>query len=361
MHPRRGKPDSPCSAISYAVYERVRMGVTVRDVASVAGVSAATVSRALRGFDTVDPTIRARVLATAERIGYVGSHAAAALSTGRADSIAIITPFVDRLSFQRMLTGAGRELHSAGIDLLVYCTGDPSDPHPVPPTKRLARRVDGFISFSLSDKSPDLADILSLKMPLALFGATAPGASSVQIDDRFGATTAVQHLLDLGHRRIGVIYGREAADPTVLEHQRHLGVRDAFNGAGLSFPPELLVQGGYTLAGGVRAMDALLALQHPPTAVFSFSDEMAYGAIHSIRRHGMILGKDIALIGYDGHEMSSILDLSTISVPFEEIGALTARQVLEQLDHLGAAPKTSAQQLPTELVIRSSTQVSTGV
>lgn len=332
------------------------MGVTVRDVASVAGVSAATVSRALRGFDTVDPSIRERVLATAERLGYVGSHAAAALSTGRADSIAIITPFVDRLSFQRMLTGAEHELHSTGIDLLVYCTGDPSDPHPVPPTKRLARRVDGFISFSLSAKSPDLADILSLKTPLSLFGATAPGASSVQIDDRLGAATAVQHLLDLGHTRIGVIYGREPADPTVLEHQRHLGVHDALHRAGLPLPPEMLVPGGYTLTGGVHAMDALLALPQPPTAVFSFSDEMAYGAIQSIRRHGLAPGRDIALIGYDGHEMSSILDLSTISVPFEEIGALTARQLLQQLEHPHTDSWAAVQELPTELMIRSSTR-----
>lgn len=330
------------------------MSVTVKDVARLAGVSTATVSRALRGFGTVDPAISERVADAAERLGYVGSHAAAALSTGKAETIAIITPFVDRLSFQRMLTGVEHELRDTGTDVLIYCTGDPSDPHPVPPHKRLAKRVDGFIVMSLSPESPDLAEILNLRMPLTMFGAHAPGASSVQIDDREGASVAMGHLLGLGHRRIGVIYGREAANPVVLEHQRHVGVRDALARAGVELPAELYVPGEYTMAGGTAAMERLLDLETPPTAVFAFSDEMAYGAIQAIRRRGLTLGEDIALIGFDGHEMSSVLELSTVSVPFEELGARAARLLLADIDAGRSAGDVSAV-LPTELIVRSST------
>ena len=145
------------------------MGVTVKDIARVAGVSTATVSRALRGFETVSPQIRDHVLEVARRLDYVGSPAAAALSTGRTGSIGIITPFVDRLAFQRMLTGIERELRDSRTDFLIYCTGDPSDPHPVPPHQRLARRVDGFLVLSLSAQSPDLEKILQLRMPITMF------------------------------------------------------------------------------------------------------------------------------------------------------------------------------------------------
>jgi len=330
------------------------VGVTVKDVARLAGVSTATVSRALRGFGSVDPSISERVVDAANRLGYVGSHAAAALSTGKAGTIAIITPFVDRLAFQRMLTGVEHELRDTGMDLLIYCTGDPSDPHPVPPHKRLAKRVDGFIVMSLSPESPDLAEILNLRMPLTMFGAHAPGASSVQIDDREGAASAVRHLLDLGHRRIGIVYGRESTNPLVLEHQRHLGVRDALAGQGVERDEELSVAGEFTMTGGAAAMERLLDLEVPPTAVFAFSDEMAYGAIQTIRRRGLALGRDIALIGYDGHEMSSILDLSTISVPFEELGARAAHILLSDIEDGGSAGPVS-EMLPTELVVRSST------
>ncbi|MFT4213221.1 MAG: LacI family DNA-binding transcriptional regulator [Microbacterium sp.] len=329
------------------------MGVTVKDVARVAGVSTATVSRALRGFETVDPAIRDHVLAVAQRLDYIGSPAAAALSTGRTGSIGIITPFVNRLSFQRMLTGIERELRDTGIDFLIYCTGDPSDPHPVPPHQRLARRVDGFLVLSLSAESPDLEKILQLRMPVTMFGSNGPWTSSVLIDDRGGAADATEHLLSLGHRRIGVIYGRDAQNAAVLEHDRHLGVSNAMARSGLGLDPRLLVPGEYTIAGGARAMAQLLDEPEPPTAVFAFSDEMAYGALHTMRARGVTPGRDVAIIGYDDHEMSRLLELSTISVPFETIGATAARELLDDIASPRVHPRST--RLDTQLIVRNST------
>jgi LacI family transcriptional regulator, repressor for deo operon, udp, cdd, tsx, nupC, and nupG len=329
------------------------MGVTVKDVARLAGVSTATVSRALRGFESVDPEIRRQVLDAANRLNYVASPAAAALSTGRAGSIGIITPYTDRLSFQRMFTGIERETRATGTDALIYCTGDPSDTHPVPPHKRLARRVDGFLVLSLSADSPDLQQILQLGMPVTMFGSMGPWTSSVSIDDRGGAAAATEHLIELGHRRIGVIYGREAHDPAVLEYQRHLGFRDAMARGGLAVDDALIAGGDFTLAGGARAMTRLLD-GDPPTAVFAFSDEMAYGAIQTMRSRGLEPGRDVAVIGYDGHEISGVLDLSTIAVPYERIGAALAAKLLADIDHPGQ--ERSATELPVELVVRGSTR-----
>lgn len=330
------------------------MSVTVKDVARVAGVSTATVSRALRGFSTVDPEIRSHVQEVADRLNYLGSPAAAALSTGRAGSIGVITPFVDRMAFQRMLAGIESVMRGTQMDLLLYCTGDPSDPHPVPPRKRLARRVDGFIVLSLTLHSPDVEEIAKLNMPVASFGERDPWGSSVQIDDRAGAVTATEHLISLGHRRIAVIYGRDANDPRVLEYQRHLGFNDAMSRANLDVDPTLIVPGDFTIAGGARAMEHLLDGEDPPRAVFAFSDEMAYGALRVLRDRGLTPGRDVAIIAFDGHETSALLDLSTISVPFEEIGAATARKLLNNLEGIPSfAPDATV--IPTSLTIRSST------
>lgn len=329
------------------------MSVTVKDVARVAGVSTATVSRSLRGFESVDPVTRSHVLEVADRLGYVGSPAAAALSTGKAGSVGIITPYVDRWSFGRMLNGIEREMRAANIDLLLYCTGDPSDPHPAPPHKRLARRADGFLILSVAAASPDLEEIFKLRMPVTMIGASAPWTSSVRIDDRAAAMTATEHLIDKGHQRIGLIYGREITNPIVLEHQRFLGYSEAIARAGLQLDERIQAPGDFTVAGGERAMRRLLDVQNPPTAVFAFSDEMAFGAIQELKSRGLRPGADVAIIGFDGHDMSELMDLSTVKQPLELIGSTAARNLLADLRD--PTRERTAIVLPTELVPRAST------
>ena len=329
------------------------MGVTVKDIARVAGVSTATVSRALRGLESVDPATRHHVRDVAERLQYVGSPAAAALSTGKAGSIGIITPYVDRWSFGRMLAGIEHELRAANFDLLLYCTGDPSDPHPVPPHHRLARRADGFLILSVAAESPDLEEIFKLRMPVTMIGASAPWTSSVRIDDRAGAVRATAHLIELGHERIGVIYGREIDNPMVLEHQRYLGYSEAMERAGLPRDGRTEARGDFTVGGGARAMARLLDASVPPTAVFAFSDEMAFGAIQAMRNNGLQPGKDVAIIGFDGHDLAEVLDLSTVSQPLELIGSTAAQNLLADLQD--SSRERTAKVLPTELIPRGST------
>ena len=329
------------------------MSVTVKDVARAAGVSTATVSRALRGFPSVDPAIRAHVLAIAQGLDYVGSPAAAALSTGRTNSIAIITPYVARWSFARMLSGVDRVLRTTNMDLLLYRLGDPSDPHPVPAHRRLRHRVDGFLVMSIAAGSPDLDEILRLNMPVTLVGSTRDGVASVSIDDRAGARAATNHLLDQGHTKIGLIYGRERTNPLALEHQRYLGFADALRDADVAERPEREASGMFTLEGGAAAMRTLLELPEPPTAVFAMSDEMAFGAMRAMRIAGVRPGHDIALIGFAGHELADGLDLSTIAQPLEELGALAVQNILDDIAQPDRPRLTTV--LPTELVVRGST------
>lgn len=330
------------------------MSVTVKDVARVAGVSTATVSRALRGFSTVDPEIRSHVESVAARLNYLGSPAATALSTGRTGTIGVITPFLDRMAFQRILGGIESVMRGSQIDLLLYRTGDPSDPHPVPPAKRLARRVDGFILLSLALHSPDVEEISKLNMPVASFGEHDPWGLSVEVDDRGAAAGATDHLIELGHSRLAVIYGRDAFNPRVLEYERYLGFADAMSRAGLNIDRNMAVPGDFTTAGGARAMERLLDGGKPPEAIVAFSDEMAYGALRVMKERGITPGVDIAIIGFDGHDTSALLDLSTVNVPFEEIGAATARKLLSKLNG-SAGESTEATVIPTTLTPRAST------
>ncbi|MCL6537815.1 MAG: LacI family transcriptional regulator [Acidothermus sp.] len=325
--------------------------VTIRDVARVAGVSTATVSRALRGLPNVDPTTRDHVLRVAERLDYVVSPAASRLASGRAGGIAVIAPFIARWYFGHVLAGAERVIQSSDFDLLVFTTGDPSEPHRVPSIRRLRRRVDGLLLIGLPPEIPDVEPLLQIGLPVTLIGSRRAGLSGVFIDDVEGARLATQHLINLGHRRIGLIAGRPAPNPFVAENDRLTGYREALRSAGLRPDPQLQVPGFFTVDGGERAMGTLLARRSPPSAVFAMSDEMAFGALRALRRHGLRPGEDVAVVGFDGHEMAEVLDLTTVAQPVEHMGELGARLLLDQLRGGG---RGESHRLDVALCIRGS-------
>jgi LacI family repressor for deo operon, udp, cdd, tsx, nupC, and nupG len=330
------------------------VGMTIRDVAREAGVSTATVSRALRGLPNVDPITREHVKRVADRLDYVISPAASRLASGRAGSIAVITPFVARWYFSRVLSGVERVLQRSDLDLLLYSTGDPSEPHQVPPHRRLRRRVDAVLVIALPADSPDLAELFDLDLPVTLIGSKAEGVPSVSIDDIEGARMATQHLINLGHERIGLISGRPLPTPFLPEHNRVAGYIEALSSSGLTADPLLEVPGFFTVVGGEHAMTAQLAQRTPPSAVFAMSDEMAFGALRALRRHGLQPGRDVSVVGFDGHEMSDVLDLTTVSQPVDDLGTLAAHCLLDLLEDPDSAPQTKT--LPTQLHVRGSTR-----
>jgi len=329
------------------------MAMTIRDIAREAGVSTATVSRALRGLPNVDPLTRERVRQVAERLDYVVSPAASRLASGRAGSIAVITPYIARWYFARVLSGIESVLQASDLDLLLSSIGDPSEPHRVPPHRKLRRRVDGFLVISLSTDTDGVSEIFESDVPVALIDTVRPGCWSVGIDDISGARMAVQHLINLGHERIGIISGRPMPTPFRPEEDRFIGYRDTMVEAGLSVDPDLEACGHFTTEGGERAMTTLLARPNPPTAVFAMSDEMAFGALRALRAHGLEPGRDVSVVGFDGHEMAEHLDLTTIVQPVEEIGERAARSLLEALDIPGREPEQVM--LPLSMVVRGST------
>lgn len=329
------------------------MAITIKDVADAAGVSTATVSRALRGLPNVDATTRERIQRIATELDYVISPSASRLASGRTGSIAVITPHIARWYFSTVLSGVESVLQNAGMDLLLMSVSTPDGQHRLPPAPRLRRRVDGVLVIALPPQDPQLADILALGMPTSLIGLTMPSVPSVAIDDVLAGTIATQHLINLGHTRIGVINGAPIVSPYTAENDRYRGYEQAMSGAGLPIDPMLESYGYFTIAGGEQAMTALLTQKDPPSAVFAMSDEMAFGAMKALRAHGLTPGRDVSLVGVDGHDMAEFLDLTTVVQPVQDLGRIAAEALVLQLRST-STPSDSIR-LPTQLIVRGST------
>jgi LacI family repressor for deo operon, udp, cdd, tsx, nupC, and nupG len=330
-----------------------RSQMTIHDIAREAGVSTATVSRALRGLPSVSPSTAARVQLIARRMDYVVSPTASRLASGRAGSVAVITPHIARWYFSTVLSGIERVLRPSDLDLVLLSVGDPSDRDSTPPMRKLRGRVDGVIVISLSADEEHVHDVLGMNMPMSGVGPSLPGVGVVSIDDVHGATVATQHLVNLGHERIGLIHGRDGFSPFDVERDRHRGFCEALAAAGIKEDPDLQVAGHFHVEGGEQAMNELLSRPNPPTGVFCLSDEMAFGALRSLRKHGLQPGRDVSVVGFDDHDMADLLDLTTIAQPVQTLGELAAQVLLDQLEDPGAPPPP--RWLPTRLVVRGST------
>lgn len=331
------------------------MAITIRDVAEAAGVSTATVSRALRGLPNVDEATRARVQAIAAQLDYVISPSASRLASGRTGSIGVITPYISRWFFSTVLSGVESVLQNAGMDLLLMSVSTADSQHRLPPAPRLRRRVDGVLAIALPPDDTQLDEVIALGMPTSLIGTAKEGVAGVTIDDVQAARTATQHLLNLGHTRIGVISGHLIAAPFTAEHDRFRGYRETMEEAGLEVDPLMEAFGYFTVAGGEQAMTALLTHRNRPTAVFAMSDEMAFGAMRAMRAHGLTPGKDISIIGIDNHDLSELLDLTTVAQPVFDLGRVAAEALLVQIRSGSGSARPDSFILPTQLIVRGST------
>jgi LacI family transcriptional regulator, repressor for deo operon, udp, cdd, tsx, nupC, and nupG len=324
------------------------------DVARRAGVSPSTVSRSLRGSPKVSQQTRDRVLRAAAELAYVPSPAASRLASGRTGAVGVVVPFAFRWFFTEVLTGLEGPLREAGYDLLLYNVGDPAGRKHFFEAMPLRRRVDAVIAVASSFTPAERDALHALAVPLAVVGGHVPGFPRVGIDDVAGARTAVRHLLLLGHRDIVMISGDpDDVHGRVTTSARRAGFQAALAEAGVPAGPERVVSEPWGVTGGRRAMEQLLTRRRLPTAVFAESDEMALGALQTLRRAGLAVPGRLSLIGFDDHEMAAAGDLTTVAQPVHRQGELAARLLLEVL--AGASPNPGDVLLPTRLVVRGST------
>ncbi|MFF4398589.1 LacI family DNA-binding transcriptional regulator [Streptomyces sp. NPDC001480] len=330
------------------------MTVSITDVARAAGVSASTVSRALRGQAGVSEEVRAQIAAVAADLGYTASRSASSLASGRTYTIGVVAPYIGRWFFGTVLDAAEKVFSSAGYDVLLYNLGSPEARKRFFTKLPVRKRVDAVLSLLVPDEEEAIA-LRSLGVPLATtVGGVREGFTVVGIDDHAGATSAVRHLVNLGHRRIGMISGASEPLHWTTPIQRRQAYLDVLAEAGIAHDPELEADGGYTVEGGERAMTELLAVSRPPTAVFAQSDEMAMGALRALRRHRLKVPDDVSVIGFDDHELAEVIGLTTVAQPVAGQGAEAARLLLQQLDEPQGVPLTRVG-MPIRMVLRETT------
>src|SRR5688500_13592473 len=249
------------------------------DVASLAGVSKATVSRVLSGAPGVSDQTRERIKALVKELSYVVSPDASRLSKGSTGRIAVIMPHTTTWFFGAVLSGILSELRPVGLDALVYQVADDDESRRFFADLPVQRQVDAVIvvAFPVTEFERRQLDLLGV--PMVVAGGALLDHPHVRIDDVAAARQAVGHLIRAGHERIAMINPAAIPDwPYTPPADRLRGYRAALEGAGSAVDPELIVELPWSTTMGAEGMDRLLSLDRPPTAVFAFCDEVAMGA-----------------------------------------------------------------------------------
>jgi DNA-binding LacI/PurR family transcriptional regulator len=331
----------------------------IKDVAERAGLSVATVSRALSGKGNVSPKSRERARTAAAELGFVLSYHASSLASGRTHNVGLVVPSVHRWFFSAVIEGASAALLEAGYDLTLYNIGEnPKHRQSVFNDFLLRKRVDAVIAISLKLSEEEIHKLHTVHRPIVGIGGPLPGASTIRIDDSGIALKATNHLLGLGHTKIAHITGLEAYDQDFrLPGTRRSGFEKAMNDAGCPVRPEWIVSADFTIEGAYAAARQLLAsAPERPTAVFAASDEMAIGAILAARDFGLRIPDDLSVMGIDGHDLGKVLGLTTIDQDAKGQGALAVQTLLGAINN-GLVLEPADTEHPTKLVVRTSTAV----
>lgn len=330
--------------------------VTLEEVARLANVSRATVSRVVNGDRRVGDIARSAVEGAIRELGYVPNRAARSLVTRRSDSVAVVITeptghlFGDPF-FPRLLRGVSDALAEAGLQLVLLMPQGPAD------EPRVARylsggHTDGVLLVSLHGADPLPEDLRRRGVPVVVAGRPATsGISYVDVDNRAGAAAAVRHLVESGRRRIATIAGPQDMAPG---SDRLAGYRDALSAAGHGTDDERVAIADFTLDGGRAAMTALLEADAGIDGVFVASDLMALGAMEVLRAAGRRIPDDVALVGFDDSPLaeSAVPPLSSVRQPIEEMGREMTRLLLASLRRADDPPRRVV--LDTTLITRRS-------
>lgn len=332
--------------------EAVRGKVTITEIARQAGVSVPTVSRVVNGRSDVSPSTRARVEDLLRLHGYRKRPAAA---TTRAALLDLVFNDLDSPWAVEIIRGVEEVAHAAGVGTVVSAIHGRSGDARGWMRNLRARASDGVILVTSALEPVLHEELRILGVPLVVVdptGSPALDAPTIGAANWSGGMAATEHLLSLGHRRIGLIAGPARL---LCSRARHDGYRAALEGAGIAVDESLIVPGDFYPESGFSACGKLLDLPEPPTAVFAASDQMALGAIEALRRRGLRVPEDMSVVGFDDlpEVRWSAPPLTTVRQPLADMGKLAVRTVLRLArDEQPDSPRV---ELGTELVVRSST------
>ncbi len=323
---------------------------TLKDVARLAKVSVVTASNVLNHRPNVSQETRVRVMKAVERTGYTTNIVAKGLAGGRTNTLGVLIPDIATQYMGEIIRGISQEVREANIEILISTALDTNRERNQ--LQFLENITDGII-LVLPHNSDDALQLDKNDKPVIMVdhrGSTIK-LPAVDVDNYAGGRTATEHLLGLGHKRIGFISGLFEASAARLR-----GYKEALVNAGLSVDKNLIVAGDFYQPSGFAATNHLLNLANPPTAIFAANDLMGFGALEAVKEHGLRVPRDISVIGFDDIPMSSQVfpPLTTIRQPLAEMGRAAVRMMLAKLR--GVEPPSQRITLATELVERASTR-----
>lgn len=331
---------------------------TLKEIARIARVDVSTVSRAINDSPLLPRETKDMILAIAEKMNYFPNSFARGLVNQKSETLGLILPrifFLQGPFFSQVLSGIEHVSVKYGYNILIAsATSKTADRH-FPFNLTRARRVDGMLIINENRRIKNLEALKQEGVPFVLVNRYLddPAAPCVAPDDIGGGRMATEHLLQLGHRRIGIVTGspRVAATTDRLE-----GYRQALRAHDVPFDAHLVVAGLFQqgVETGSRAADRLLSLANAPTAILALSDELAMGVMQAARARGLRVPEDLAVVGYDNVAFSAHLNppLTTVAQNPYAIGSTACRMLVDMLE--GRKPERANDLIPVRLIVRES-------
>jgi LacI family transcriptional regulator len=328
--------------------------LTMRQIADLAGVSIATVSRVLNGRGDVSDETRDLVSRVIRENGYTANRSARGLSAGRTGLVGILVPLVYPAYFSAILGGAAEALSERSLQIVLSPTGGEHD-REVSVLDRLHGLTDGALIILPEESSEELEGLLDSGYRFVVLDPLMPldeRIPSVSAAHTSGADQAMRHLLDLGHTRIAQITGPRG---WLATEDRRRGYRAALAAAGILPDQSLEVEALPEIPPGREAAEYLLDLPEPPTAIFAFNDNIAIGAVQAARSRGLRVPEDLSIVGFDDVEHATIVtpELTTVRQPLAEMGRTAVSLLIRLLERQRF--ETLHVELATRLVVRDST------
>lgn len=328
---------------------------TIKDVARLAAVSTTTVSHVINETRYVSDELRARVLAAMDELNYRPNILARGLRRGETRTIGLIVPDNSNPFFAEV----ARIVEDIGFEngySVILCNSDGNlEKEAAYINVLIAKQVDGVIFIAAGSKHEHLSELTGAGIPVVVADRDIPHtlADVVLVDNEQGGYDAAHHLLGLGHQRIACVAGPSDLTPSA---DRVQGYRRALEEAGVSVQEEWIVPGDFRFQGGEAAVEELLRLGQPPTAIFACNDMMAIGALRAIRGAGLQVPGDVSLLGFDDIPLASAVmpALTTVAQPIAELAMLATRYLIAQIQDDRQARPRQRTVLDAKLVVRGS-------
>lgn len=328
---------------------------TLAEIATHAGVGIGTVSRVLSGKANVSDSMRARVLRSADALGYDASTRRRSQAGGSNGLVGVLVTFFDEPSAYQRFKGLVPRLQAHDLNIVLFNIVSPVQARIKVAELARASNLEALVVVSLPLLADEAKSLLKASFPTVLLDTAARGLPSVTVDDRNGGAIATQHLLDMGHRRIGFV-GEPAENSFgfVSSARREEGYNRALAAAGVPRDPALVRHGAHLRAAAKQMTLDLLDLSEPPTAIVAASDVQAIGVLEAAESRGLRVPDDLSVVGYDDIDTAALMGLTTVRQPLERTGSRAADLVIEAIG--GGDRQVFDEQLELELVVRSTTR-----